>query len=67
MISDSLAKKIKGYLVCLALYFTSTFGNTYMLFPYFPLLLINRKLFHKLSDFSLRIWFGLSVVSSSLI
>ncbi len=32
-----------------------------MLFPYLPLLLFDRKLFHSLSDFSLRIWFGLAV------
>ena len=54
-------KKIKCYIVSLVLYLASTFGNTYMLFPYLPILFINRKLFHSLSDFSLRIWFGLAV------
>jgi len=40
---------------------TSLSGTLYMLFPYLPLLLINRKLFHRLSDFSLNMWFSLSV------
>ena len=55
------SKKLKCYIVCLVLYLTSTFGTTYMLFPYLPILFFNRKLFHKLSDFSLRMWFGLAV------
>ena len=47
----------------LVMYFTSTFGTLFMLFPYIPLVFVNRRLFHVLSDFSLNIWFGLSVVS----
>lgn len=45
----------------LVMYLTSTFGTLFMLFPYIPLLFVDRRLFHVLSDFSLKIWFGLSV------
>lgn len=55
--------KLKYCLVILTMYLTSLSGTLYMLFPYLPLLLVNRKLFHRLSDFSLNIWFSLSVVS----
>jgi hypothetical protein len=63
MSDSTLLEKLKCISVVLILYFTSTFGSTYMLFPYTILLFINRSLFHTLSDFSLRIWFGLAVVS----
>lgn len=53
--------KLKCPLVVLILYVTSTLGSTYMLFPLSVLLFINRSYFHTFSDFSLRIWFGLSV------
>ncbi|RMZ92838.1 lysocardiolipin acyltransferase 1 [Brachionus plicatilis] len=53
--------KLKYLLVILMLYVTSTIGTLYMLFPYTILLFFNRKLFHKLCDFSLRIWFGFAV------
>jgi lysocardiolipin and lysophospholipid acyltransferase len=51
----------KHVLVTLVLYATSTLGVCYMLFPLLPLLFVNRRLFHALSDAGLSIWLGLSV------
>lgn len=53
--------KTKFFLVILTLYLTSLYGNSYMMFPYLPLLLVNRKLFHRMSDYSLNLWFALCV------
>lgn len=58
---NKLEKKLRCYILALLAYFTSTFGTLFMLFPYLPLLFVNRRLFHLLSDFSLHAWFGNTV------
>ena len=58
---NQLEKKIRCYILVIIMYFTSTFGTLFMLFPYLPLIFINRRIFHVLSDFSLHAWFGNTV------
>ena len=58
---NKIERKLRCYLLITIMYFTSTFGTLFMLFPYLPLLFVNRKLFHTLSDFSLHAWFGNTV------
>ena len=57
----SLENKFRCCLLLAIMYFTSTFGTLFMLFPYLPILFVNRRLFHCLSDFSLHAWFGNTV------
>lgn len=47
--------------VGIILYLTSTLGTCYMLFPFMPLLFVNRRLFHSVSDRMLSLWLGLAV------
>lgn len=53
--------KLRAITLVMSMFFTSVFGVLIILFPYIPLVFINKKLFHRLFDVSMRLWFGCSV------
>jgi hypothetical protein len=60
---SSLEKKVRVATLLFFMYITTLMGCFILLIPYLPVLLIDRRKFHKFFDHSMRLWFGFAVVS----
>jgi lysocardiolipin and lysophospholipid acyltransferase len=57
----SIAHMLRAIVSLNIMFWTSAIGSMFMLFPYLPLKFLNRKVFTAFTDFSIQLWFGLTV------
>ncbi len=63
MLFKSIFRLLRSIVILLILYFTSTLGLTYMVFPLTPLLILRRKLYFEICSYLLGRWLVMVVVS----
>ena len=59
-VQGQMLTRLTVLLTLLIMYFSCSLGTLYM--HVFPLLVINKKLYHRVHNFNVSIWYGLAVV-----